>query len=265
MRKRERVNILSNLDTSTRKGKRADLTGIRSIQKSHDQSRVDSLSHEKNFLDETDNNIADNLLSQLNSAGGVGGMGMRGKTLSSTLLNIKESNFSNLAPQFFPIQTKYFKITKQKIGNYSINDPKWDDNLDTMCYWLEKNFKDEEIRDLLQLFKLTFNLEENDWVEPDLNDIPQYMHASHDHSSVNKDEDILPEMTSKPQVGGYKDNISIIVGNSDDAFGAHNSSSGEENCNQSASGDFGMIDLNDNNFLIKNFENDTKIGPADPK
>jgi hypothetical protein len=110
MRKRERVNILSNLDTSTRKGKRTDLTGIRSIQKSHDQSRVDSLSHEKNFLDETDNNIADNLLSQLNSAGGVGGMGMRGKTLSSTLLNIKESNFSNLAPQFFP--------TKQNISKY---------------------------------------------------------------------------------------------------------------------------------------------------
>ena len=135
-----------------------------------------------------------------------------------------------------------------------------------MCYWLEKNFKDEEIRDLLQLFKLTFNLEENDWVEPDLNDIPQYMHASHDHSSVNKDEDIQPEMNGKSQPGGSKENISIIVGNSDDAFGVHNSSSGEENCiENSVSGDFGMIDLNDNNFLIKNFENDAKIGPANPK
>ena len=83
---------------------------------------------------------------------------MRGKTLSSTLLNIKE-------------------------GQNQLNDSKLDEHVDVMCYWLERNFCDEEIRELLQLFKLNFNVDENEWVEPELSDIPQYMHASHDTST----------------------------------------------------------------------------------
>ena len=186
MRKRERINILSNLDTSSRKklrnNNKQDITGIRSTHKSimddrsyHQSLRAESItgnSNDKfNNLDETDDNnlLIDNLLSQLQT-GSINNpnasvnqnsnnlLGIRGKTLSTTLLNIKESNYDSL-------------------NKLNLNS----DSVESMCYWLEKNFSDSEIRDLLQIFKLTFNLEEHDWVEPELNDIPINMHASHEN------------------------------------------------------------------------------------